>query len=195
MRNMPRPAIRPYPRDYVGAWTTRQGTPLIIRPIRPEDEPLISAFHQTLSEQSVYFRYLHPLALAQRVAHERLARVCFVDYDRQMVLVAERPAEPRSGDGAPAGAEAEIVGVGRLSRIPWTDDAEFALVVADEWQGKGLGRALLERLCEAARAAGYRALIGHILHANRDMLELAAHVGFTEQSQHGDTVTVARTLT
>jgi acetyltransferase len=110
-----------------------------------------------------------------------LARFTQLDYDRELALVALW--------------QDEFVAVGRYSPNQDGVTAEFALVVADEWQGKGLGRALLERLCEAARAAGYRALIGHILHANRDMLELAAHVGFTEQSQHGDTVTVARTLT
>jgi acetyltransferase len=72
--------------------------------------------------------------------------------------------------------------------------AEFALTVADAWQGKGLGYALLERLCDAARAAGYQALVGEILEANQQMLELAAHFGFTETARSGTTVSVLRRL-
>ena len=70
--------------------------------------------------------------------------------------------------------------VGRYAPNADGETAEFALAVADDWQGKGLGHALLERLCDAARAAGYRALYGHILDANREMLELARHLGFVE---------------
>ena len=82
--------------------------PITIRPIRPEDEPLMVRFHETLSEQSVYMRYFHMLGLTQRIAHERLTRICFIDYDREMALVAERQ-DPESG-------EREIMGVARLSR-------------------------------------------------------------------------------
>ncbi len=96
---LPRPAIRPYPAQYAGEWTMKDGTPVTIRPIRPEDEPLMVKFHETLSERSVYMRYFQPLKLSTRTAHERLTRICFIDYDREMALVAERrhPAggEPR----------------------------------------------------------------------------------------------------
>ena len=109
-----------------------------------------------------------------------LARFTQLDYDRELALVA-------LSDG-------RFVAVGRYAPNPDGRSAEFALTVADDWQGKGLGRALLARLCDAARAAGYRALYGHILHANREMVQLAAHVGFTERSRAGDAVTVARTL-
>ena len=85
----PRPAIRPYPTQYVSPWTSKNGIPLLIRPIRPEDEPLLVQFHETLSERSVAFRYFHAIKLGQRVAHDRLTRTCFIDYDREMALVAE----------------------------------------------------------------------------------------------------------
>ena len=85
----PRPAIRPYPTQYVSPWTSTNGIPLLIRPIRPEDEPLLVQFHEALSERSVAFRYFHAIKLGQRVAHDRLTRICFIDYDREMALVAE----------------------------------------------------------------------------------------------------------
>ena len=108
-----------------------------------------------------------------------LARFTQLDYDRELALV-------RWHD--------EFIAVGRYAPNPDGETAEFALVVADAWQGKGLGRALLERLCVAARAAGYRALLGRILGANHAMLDLAARLGFAEQLADGDEVTVARTL-
>src|ERR1700749_2100765 len=87
---MPNPAIRSYPTQYVGRWTTKDGTPLTLRPIRPEDEPLMVKFHGTLSEQTVLYRYFGLPKLEQRVAHERLTRICFNDYDREIALVAIR---------------------------------------------------------------------------------------------------------
>jgi acetyltransferase len=90
--------------------------------------------------------------------------------------------------------EGEVVAVGRYAPNQDGRTAEFALVVADEWQGKGLGHALLERLCRAAKAAGYRALHGQILHANHAMLELAAHLGFAAQAAEAGDVTVVRRL-
>ncbi|MGA7500404.1 MAG: acetate--CoA ligase family protein, partial [Isosphaeraceae bacterium] len=88
--DLPRPAIRPYPSQYITTWTDEDGTQVVLRPIRPEDEPLLVKFHGTLSERSVSFRYFHAMKLTARVAHERLTRICFIDYDREMALVADR---------------------------------------------------------------------------------------------------------
>ena len=117
LERIPRPAIRPYPAQYVGGWTLRDGREVTIRPIRPEDEPLMVAFHGRLSDRSVYFRYFHLLKLNQRVAHDRLTRICFIDYEREMALVAER-RDPASG-------ELQIMGVGRLTRLHGTTEAEI----------------------------------------------------------------------
>ena len=76
---LPKLAIRPYPSEYVGSWTARDGEEFSIRPIRPEDEPMLVKFHETLSERTVYQRYLQMLGLKQRVAHERLTHICFID--------------------------------------------------------------------------------------------------------------------
>ena len=171
-------AIHPYPHELEGEVRTRDGRAVRVRPIRPEDAEREVRFFAGLSAHSRYQRFMQYLStLSERM----LARFTQLDYDRELALVALW--------------EDEFVAVGRYSPREDGVTAEFALVVADDWQGKGLGRALLERLCDAARAAGYRALYGEILHANRDMLELAAHVGFTEQSREGDSVTVVRTLT
>ncbi len=165
---LPRPAIRPYPRQYDRPWRAPDGATLRIRPIRPEDEPLMAAFHATLSERSVYLRYLHPVPLGQRTAHERLARICFVDYDRDMVLVAERP----DANGR------EILGVGRLSRLHGRPEAEFALLVSDRFQGRGLGTELLRRLIAIGREEGLERIVGYISAENQTMLRLAREVGF-----------------
>jgi acetyltransferase len=155
--------------QYVGAWQSKDGTPFMIRPIRPDDEPLMVTFHGTLSERSVYFRYLSPLALSQRVAHERLSSICFVDYDREMVLVAERRG---------AAGKREIVAVGRLSRLHWREEAEFALLVSDPLQKQGLGSELLRRLVAIGAREKLRRIVGYISAENADMLRVARATGF-----------------
>ena len=141
---IPRLAIRPYPSQYISSWTARDGTALEVRPIRPEDEPLVVAFHAMLSEQTVSMRYFHPMKLSTRVAHERLARVCFIDYDRDIAALWPLEANPQTG-------EHEILGIGRLCKIRGTDEAEFSLVVADRFQRLGLATMLLSRLIEIGR--------------------------------------------
>src|SRR5262249_6281649 len=133
--------------QYVAPWTMKDGTAVLIRPIRPEDEPLIAAYHTTLSEGSVYLRYFNAMKLSHRVAHERLTRICFIDYDREMALVVER-ADPVAGRS--------ILAVGRLSRVRGMADAEYAMLVSDAAQGKGLGTELLARLLRIARDLGLR---------------------------------------
>jgi len=168
---LPRPAIRPYPIEYVWPETARDGTAFTIRPIRPDDEPLLIAFHRTLSEESVRLRYLHAFKLDARTAHERLIRACFVDYDREMALVAE--VHGRDG-------RAQIAAVGRLSRDrDGRNGAEFALLVADPWQRRGIGRAVLTRLVEIARRERMTRVYADILSANVGMQCLCEQLGFT----------------
>lgn len=138
-KDLPQLAVRPYPIQYIKPWNLKDDTFVNIRPVRPEDEPLMAVFHAGLSEHSVYMRYFHALQLSQRVAHERLTRICFIDYDREMVLAAVK-REP----------ERRIVGVGRLSKIYGSDEAEFAILIDDDFQGQGLGTELLRRLVQVA---------------------------------------------
>lgn len=168
--DLPRPAIRPYPTQYVSSWRAADGTELLIRPIRPEDEPMMVEFHGGLSEQSIYFRYFQTLKLTRRVSHERLRRICFLDYDREMVLVAER-RDPSNGTGS-------ILGVGRLSKLQRTAEAEFSLLIHDSFQGRGLGTELLTRLLAIGRDERLGRIIGHILPQNRAMVKLCQKLGF-----------------
>jgi acetyltransferase len=168
---LPRPAIRPYPGEYVWTESSRDRVPFTIRPIRPDDEPLLIAFHRTLSDESVRLRYMHPYKLDVRTAHERLIRTCFVDYDREMALVAEARA--------PSG-QREIAAVGRLSRDrDGRNGAEFALLVADPWQRRGIGGAMLRRLVQVARRERITRVYADILVANVGMQRLCDQLGFT----------------
>ena len=167
---LPRPAIRPYPVQYIRQWLAKDQSPFLIRPIRPEDEPLMVKFHETLSEESVYHRYFSALHLSHRTAHERLTRICFNDYDREIALVAEL------GDSK-AGTQ-KIVGVGRLSKLRGLNEAEFALLISDEWQNLGLGFELLRQLVEVARAEKLNRLSGQILAENHAMRHLCEKLGF-----------------
>jgi acetyltransferase len=161
---------QPYPSQYVTLWTLGDGTPVIVRPIRPEDEPLMIAFHQAISGETVYLRYFHALKLTQRVAHERLTRICFIDYDCEMVLVADRED--------PATRAHEILGVGRLNRRHGTDDAEFALIIRDNFQRCGMGTTLLQQLIAFAREERVRRIVGEILTQNHAMQRVCTKLGF-----------------
>jgi len=171
----PRPAIRPYPRQYVQPWTLRDGSPVTIRPIRPEDEPLIVAFHRTLSEQSVYLRYFHLITLNSRTTHERLTRICFTDYDREMALVVDR-RDPVDGSHS-------VLAVGRLSRVHGEAAAEFSMLVSDPWQHQGLGTRLLGLLLQIGRDEGLERVTAEILHENRAMQRVCSKLGFTLKPQ------------
>lgn len=183
---LPRPAIRPYPSQYVGRWEMKDGTPVTIRPISPEDEPLMVRFHERLSDRSVYFRYFHQMHLDQRIAHERLTRICFIDYDREMALVAELRD--------PAGGAREIVAVGRLTKAHGASEAEFAILVSDAYQRHGLGAELLKRLVDFARAEKLERVTADILPENRGMQRVSARVGFRLHHSIEDGVVKAELL-
>jgi acetyltransferase len=163
---LPKLAIRPYPNQYITSWTTKKGKKVVIRPIRAEDEPLMGRFHETLSDRSVYLRYLSPMLLSQRVTHERLARVCHSDYSREIVLVVE--------------AEKEITAVGRLSKFRGEDeDARISLLVSDNFQGEGIGLELVKRLIEVAKQEKIKKIIAIMSKENETMKVLCEKTGFT----------------
>ena len=173
---LPRPAIRPYPVQYVSSMKTRTGADVVIRPIRPEDEPLIAAFHDRLSERTVVQRYFTALDLNARTAHERLTRICFIDYDRELALVAE------TIDG---GARPVIGGVSRMIREDDGRSATLAVVIADDFQGHGLGDALVRRTLDAARSEGIRNIQIHFLPENTRMRSLSKKLGFVLTEEKG----------
>ncbi len=130
---------------------------------------MMARFHQTLSERSVYFRYLHLIGLSQRIAHERLTRVCFIDYAREMALVVERRQ--------PTG-QRDILAVGRLMKLRGSNEAEFAILVADAVQRQGLGTELLRRLVQIGRDEKLSRIIASIDVENRQMQVISERVGF-----------------
>jgi acetyltransferase len=167
--SLPRPAIRPYPMQYVVPWTTKNGVPLVLRPIRPEDEPAMAKFHESLSDRSVFLRFFHLEKLSSRVAHERLLRKCFIDYDREMALVADW-TNPESG-------EHQIIAVGRLTREHGAREAEIAVVVTDKFQNSGLGSELFARLIQVARDEKLTRITASILMENLAMRAIARRHG------------------
>jgi acetyltransferase len=148
------------------------GRLLRVRPIQLEDEPALAAFHHTLSPESVYFRYFNELSLSQRIAHPRLQHHCSDDGGRATVLVAVAEADGVSP------AQEIIAGVGRLVRLPDDESAEFALLISDPFQGRGVGSELLARLIRVARAAGLKKLIGLVLGENHPMRDLCRKLNF-----------------
>jgi acetyltransferase len=182
--DLPKTAIRPYPTQYESPWTMRDGESVIIRPIRPEDEPMMVDFHESLSERTVYQRYLQALNLSQRTAHERLTRICFIDYARQMALVAER-TDPATGKRA-------IIGVGRLQGLTGAAESEYAIVVTDEFQKQGLGTELLRRLIGIGRAEGVKVITADILAENSAMQKVSEKLGFKLIREMGDPVVSVR---
>jgi len=167
---LPKPAIRPYPLKYVAPWTMKDGSEVTIRPIRPEDEPLMVKFHETLSDRSVYLRYFCSLSLSRRVQHERLLRICFGDYDREMALVAEL-TDPGTG-------ERRILAVGRMNRLHAGNEAEVAVLVSDQYQKLGLGNELLRRVVQIARDEKLSRVSAEMLTDNVAMQAITKHLGF-----------------
>jgi acetyltransferase len=167
---LPKPAIRPYPTQYVSSWTTRNGMQVTIRPIRPEDEPLMIKLHHTLSEESVFFRYFHLIKLSQRIAHQRLTRLCFIDYDREMALVVDYQN--------PKTEEHELLAIGRLSKLHGTNEAEFAMLVSDRYQCQGLGTEVLRRLLQIGHDEHLTLISAEILAENSAMQRVCEKLGF-----------------
>jgi acetyltransferase len=163
---MPRLAIVPYPNQYVTPFTLKDGTKVTIRPIRPEDEPLIIDLHGRHSERTIRMRFF---SLVKTLSRDSLIRLCHLDYDREMALAAVL-----EGEGGPM-----ILGVSRYYLHPETGSAEFALVVGDAHQGQGLGRHLLTRLIEIAKERGVKKLVGQVLRENAPMLALTTSLGFS----------------
>jgi acetyltransferase len=144
--------------------------PIEIRPIQPDDEERMIRFHKGLSERSVYMRYFESLSFAQRTAHARLARICFADPQREIVLVALQPgAHP---------VELKIVAVGRLNKVTHPGKAEVALLTLDEFQSLGIGSELLRRLIEAALARNISHLRAEMLRDNTAMQKVLKKQGF-----------------
>ncbi|MDO8836350.1 MAG: GNAT family N-acetyltransferase, partial [Vicinamibacterales bacterium] len=146
----------------------RNGEPVTIRRVRPDDEALLVGFHRGLSDRTVYQRYFHMMGLGFRIAHDRLARICAADGTSAFVLVMEH---------TPAAGPAAIVGVARLTFVPGSTGAEFAVLVTDEWQGLGGGTALTRALIGEAEARALTVLQADVLADNVDMQRMCRALG------------------
>jgi len=179
-------AIHPYPAGLEAAWVMPDGTRLDVRPVRPEDAELERDFVASLSEQTRYFRFFYRL---HQLTPAMLARFTQVDYDRELALLALAP-DPASPTGE------KIVGISRYIANYDGESAEFAVVVTDTWQNRGIGRMLMERIIACARQRGFKRLEGVVLRANRAMLNFSTQLGFEirDNSDDPEQVTVVLAL-
>jgi acetyltransferase len=157
--------IMPYPVRYITPWRLKDGTEVLLRPIRPEDEPLEAALISGLSDETSRFRFFQPI---RNITHEMLVRFCNIDYDREMAIIAEHTE----------GGKKRNIGVGRLITEPGEKRAEFAVVVADDFQGKGLGTKLLDMLIGIGEDKDLESIYGIVLPDNRRMMDLCRALGF-----------------
>ncbi len=165
--------ISPYPNQYEITSVTPDGMKLFVRPIKPEDAPLLLELFNSLSEESIYYRFFSPL---KNLSHKMLVVFTQIDYDQDMALVAMDASE----------SEEKILGVSRLMRKPGGMEAEFAVVVSDAWQGKGIGASLMKHLLLIAEKQSLEAVWGTILPQNRQMVKLAQKLGFEICSDPGE---------
>ncbi|MGH8731531.1 MAG: GNAT family N-acetyltransferase [Burkholderiales bacterium] len=163
----------PYPVELVQSWTLRDGTRVVIRPIRPEDRQIEQDFVHNLSDESRYFRFFNAV---RDLSETALTRFTQVNYEREMALIAVISEN---------GRETEI-GVARYAINPDGTSCEFAIVVADAWQRKGIGSKLMHSLMDAAGSRGLETMEGWVLAGNTRMLALMDALGFTIDASAGD---------
>jgi acetyltransferase len=163
--------IRPYPESFVSRRTLADGTSILLRPIRPEDEPLWTALLSSTSNESLFQRFRQLV----RRSHELAARFCFIDYDREMAIVAEVMED----------GERKLVGVGRLVADTDHDAAEYAVLVADAWQGRGLGGLLTDYCLEIAPVWGLNRIVAYTTGANVRAMKIFQKRGFVLERKDG----------
>jgi acetyltransferase len=156
--------IAPYPQKYMNDWKLKDGSPVTLRPIRPEDEALLDELFKSLSEETMRFRFFQ---IIREMTHETLTRYCSLDYDREVGMVAEMHSDKR-----------KIIGAGRLILEPGRKTGEFAVVVGDQWQGQGLGSKLMDCIVEIGKDMDLETVYGLVSSDNPKMLALCAKKGF-----------------
>jgi acetyltransferase len=156
--------ITPYPKKYSTKWKLRSGKGVLIRPIKPEDENRLRELFHSLSEESMRYRFFQVI---REMSHETMTRYCNIDYNREIAIIAETQTK-----------KGKIVGVARLILQPDRRKGEFAVVVADQWQGQGLGSRLVNQIIEISKELGVDTLSADVLTSNRKMLSLCKRTGF-----------------
>jgi acetyltransferase len=171
----PHLVITPYPAKYIIPWRLKDGTEVTLRPIKPEDEPEELDFIRGLSTETSRFRFFQ---IIKDLPHEALVRFCNIDYDREMAIIAEA----REGD------RTIQIGVSRLITEPGKKRGEFAVVIADKFQGRGLGTKLVDMLIEFAREKGIDTIYGTVMSENIKMIQLCEKLGFTTRREHENVI-------
>lgn len=165
-----------YPKHLATIGAARDGTPIALRPVRPEDEPLLQDLFAHMTREDQRLRFFAPM---RELSHKLAERLTHLDYDREMALAALH-------DNAP-------LGVARYTADPERRRAEFAVAVRSDWKGRGVGYLLLTHLIEVAREAGIGELFGDVLHENRPMLDMCRALGFSLTANPSDpALTTAR---
>ncbi len=172
--------IAPYPSKYVSDWTLKDGTPVVLRPIKPEDEERFYTFFKSLSEETMRFRFFE---IIKEMSHETLTRYCNLDYDREIAIVAELKQSSR-----------QIIGAVRLIIEPDRKSGEFAVLVGDQWHSQGLGSKLLDVLISIAKDMHLQKIYGLVLANNYKMMGLCSAKGFKTEPFDEDTLKVTLNL-
>lgn len=159
-------AIRPYPRDLEEIFTMRNGRKVVLRPIRPEDEPNHHVLVSRLTPEDIRFRFF---GLVQELPHSQMARLTQIDYDREMAFIGV--AKDDEGND-------ETLGVVRTVTDPDNESAEFSIVVRSNLKGGGLGIRMMEKMIEYCRIRGTKYMVGQVLKENQRMLKFVEHLGF-----------------
>jgi acetyltransferase len=174
-------ALRPYPEEYVRASRLADGTPVTLRPIRPEDEHRWMSLLASCSRETIYSRFQYFF----QWSHEVATRYCYIDYDREIAIVAELTD----------GGDRKLLGVGRLAADPDLETAEYAVLVSDAWQGKALGSMLTDYCIEIAARWGVKRIVAQTTSDNHRMLKVFRKRGFTiTGDETGSVVEVSKTL-
>jgi acetyltransferase len=173
-------AIRPYPDEFVTERKLEDGTPVILRPIKPEDEPMWHELLSSCSTQSLWFRFSY---LFNQTTHEMASRYCFIDYDREIGIVAE----------VEENGERKLISVGRLVADPNHETAEYAVIVVDRWHGHGLGGLLTDYCLEVAKTWDVKKIVAEVSKENTRMLATFRNRGFLlNDEQEQDVVLVSK---
>ncbi|KPQ44376.1 MAG: acetate-CoA ligase subunit beta [Candidatus Methanoperedens nitroreducens] len=162
--------ISPYPEKYRSLWKLRDGRTVILRPIKPEDEPLWIEMFRNFSQESIHFRLFQ--TVIGPVAHEYSARYCNIDYDRELAIVAEIEDEGKR----------KMLGVVRLNIDPAENAGELSFIVADPWQGQGLGSKMVDYMIEICRDKQLEKISAVMLSDNYRAIKLFQEMGFTIES-------------
>jgi len=172
--------IAPYPRKYINQWTLKDGTSVVLRPIKPEDEMLLRELYVSLSEETMRFRFFQ---IFKDISHKTLTKYCNLDYDREIAIVAEMQKDQR-----------RIIGVVLLTLEPGRKRGEFAVVVGDQWQGLGLGSRLIDCIIEIGRDIDLETIYGFVISNNSKMIHLCTKKGFKIEPLDKETTKVTLDL-